>query len=107
MKKQFTAASILGTFCAPLVSFAQIINPLGSVSIPQIIATILSYIAQVGGVFAVIMFIWVGFKFVTAQGNTTKLQEARKMFFWTVIGVAILLGAQLLATIIVGTIKTL
>lgn len=91
----------------PLISFAQIINPLGSNDIPSIVSTVLTYITRIGGVVAIIAFIYTGFLFVRAQGSDTKLADAKKIFFYTVIGVAILLGAQLLAALVVGTIKSL
>jgi len=92
----------------PLVSFAQIQNPLGGVSdIPSFVARILGYVVRVGGIIAIFAFIYAGFRFVQARGNPTELKTAREIFKNTVIGVAILLGAQIIASIIVGTIKTL
>ncbi len=47
-------------------------------------------------VFPVIIFAWffTGFKFVAAQGNPTKLNEARSYLWWTLIGTVIILLAQ-------------
>ncbi len=84
-----------------------IINPLGDKSIPQIIDEVLTFITKVGAVVAILAFIWVGFLFVKASGNDAKLKEAKSIFFWTVIGVAILLGAKLLADLVAQTIISL
>lgn len=54
-----------------------------------------------------IMFIVSGFLFVTAGGDTKKLDNAKQTFFGTVIGAAIVLGAWALATAIAGTIQGL
>jgi hypothetical protein len=105
LKNITTFATLL--FSLPLLTFAQIMNPLKTTNVPQIVSMVLTYITRVGGVVAIIAFIWVGFLFVKAQGNQTKLTEAKNVFLYTVIGVAILLGAQLLATLVVGTIKSL
>jgi hypothetical protein len=44
---------------------------------------------------------------VTAGGNEEKLSKARQAFLWTVIGIAILLGAKVLSVVICGTINQL
>jgi len=97
----------LAIFSYPLFSFAQLMNPLGSDSIPNIVSTVMYFIVRVGAVVAVVAFIYVGFVFVRAQGKPEEIKKAKDMFFWTVIGVAILLGAQLLSQLVVGTIKSL
>ncbi len=98
------SASVLAFFM-PSVSFAQIQNPLpGITNIPNLVHTILGYVVQVGGVIAICAFIYSGFKFVQARGNEKGLEEAKNIFFYTCIGVAILLGAQVIASIVVGTI---
>jgi len=93
---------------APVFVFAQIANPLkGGTDIPKFISMILGYVVKIGGVVAIFAFIWAGFLFVRAQGNPKALDDARNVFINTCIGVAILLGAQLIASIIVGTLNSL
>jgi hypothetical protein len=82
-------------------------NPLKYDSICQLLTAVLRLVTQVGAIIAVIMIIWSGFKFISAQGNTTKLQEAKKTFFNVILGTAILLGASAIAQIIVRTIFTI
>ena len=53
---------------------------------------------------AVIAIIYSGFKLVTSRGNETKLEEAKRAFLYTTIGVAILLGAWAIAKVIENTI---
>ena len=96
---------------APEISSAQsqqgvIQNPLkGITDIPTLVATILGYVVRIGGVIAIFAFIYSGYKFVAARGNQDELSTAKTIFFNTCIGVAVLLGAQLIASIIVNTIK--
>lgn len=83
-------------------------NPLkGAGSISGFVTTILGYVVKIGGVIAIFAFIWAGFLFVRAQGNPAELEKARNVFINTCIGVAVLLGAQLIASIIIGTLNTL
>lgn len=90
----------------PMFAFAQIENPLGkNTTISGFVTSILGYITKIGGVVAVFAFIWSGFLFVQAQGKPDGLKNANTVFLNTCIGVAVLLGAQLIASIIIGTIK--
>ena len=58
----------------------------------------------VGGVVAVLYIMYSGFLMVTAQGNTTQIEKAKKGFFYAVIGTAVLLGAWVITEGIVSTI---
>ncbi|MBI2096420.1 MAG: hypothetical protein HYT43_02190 [Candidatus Taylorbacteria bacterium] len=80
-------------------------NPLKYDSIQGFIAAILDIVVNIGAVIAVFFFVYSGFLFVSARGDTEKLKTARATFFGTVIGTAILLGAKLIAEVIRGTIK--
>jgi SNF family Na+-dependent transporter len=61
----------------------------------------------IGGVLAVLAFIYSGFLYVTAQGNETKLATAHKALLYTAIGTAVLLGSWVLANVICNTIGKL
>ncbi len=83
-------------------------NPLGSVSdIPSLIQTIVDAVVQIGYYIVVIFIIYSGFLFVKARGNRTELEGAKKAFLYTVVGAAILLGAQILSSVISNTVSQL
>ena len=84
---------------------AIIKNPLCVNSIAGLIAVLLDLISKIGLVAALMMIIYSGFLFVTARGDTSKLETARKTFLYTVIGAAILLAANVIAGVIGATIK--
>jgi len=75
--------------------------------INQFVSGLIGLALQIGVPIAAIMIMYSGFMFVTAQGNSTKIEEAKKMFFYTVIGAAILLGAFVIRDVIEGTVKSL
>jgi hypothetical protein len=58
-------------------------------------------------VVAVCFIIYSGFLFVTARGKPEQITKAKTNFFWTIIGVAILLGARVIVSIITGTIESI
>ena len=66
---------------------------------------LLDIVFQIGSVFAVLFLMYVGFLFVSARGDPEKLQTARRAFLWTVIGIALLLGGRLVASIIGSTVS--
>lgn len=79
----------------------------GIASIPEFIKSILDIMIKVGIPVATIFIIWSGFSFITAQGDEGKLRKAKSGLFWASIGLAVLLGAWLIANAIVGTITQL
>lgn len=62
-------------------------------------------VMPVGGVLAVLAFIYSGFLYVMAQGNETKLKTANKAFLYTCVGTVLLLGAWVIAEVLQETLK--
>jgi TrbC/VIRB2 family. len=63
-------------------------------------------VLPIGGIVAVLAFIWSGFMFVTAQGDEKKIGDARNALWYTAIGTAILLGARVLTAVLENTLKS-
>ena len=85
-----------------------LINPLGAgTSLPVLLSDILQFVVRIGSIAVILMLVFVGFKFVTAQGNDSKLTDARSALLWTVIGALVLLGAQAISVGIQATVQAL
>ena len=82
-------------------------NPISSPSISLLIASVVQIILFVLTPIAILYLIYAGFLFVAARGNPTKLADARKNLIWTLVGIVILLGATVLATVIKNTLTAL
>ncbi len=84
-------------------------NPLNSnfSSVPAFIAGALKALAMIALPIITLFLVISGFLFVTAQGNQQKLDTAKKNFFYVIIGVVLILGAWILATLIAGTVSQL
>ena len=83
-------------------------NPLGDniTNIYDFVVYVLNNIVlPIGSVVVVIMIIYSGFLFVTARGNESKLESAKHILLYVVIGTAVLLGAVVIASAIKGTIQ--
>lgn len=97
---------------APRIIYAQgskYENPfnVGGVSIdnvPQALFTLVDAFLLILAPIAVVMIIYSGFLFVTAQGNETKLTVAKRTLLWAVVGLFLILGAKVLSEAIQATI---
>lgn len=85
-----------------------LVNPLkGISSLKDLLNAILKALIDIGTIVLILAFVWVGFSFVRAQGKPEELKKARSAFMWTIIGGAILLGAQAISEVISATVKSL
>jgi hypothetical protein len=83
-------------------------NPLSGVStIPDAINTILGIVIRIALPLIILAFIWSGLSFIFARGNPEKMKVAKNMFFYTVIGTMLILGAWVITNAIVGTVNSI
>lgn len=54
---------------------------------------------------AVLMLIWVGLQFVLAQGKPDRMKELKNWLLWIVVGVAIVIGARIIVTVVINTLE--
>jgi hypothetical protein len=85
----------------------RLVNPLGVDSICALIGVLLNAAIVIGIPIAVLFIVYAGFKFVLARGNPSQLTEARSNMLYTVIGIAIFVGASLIAKVIIATVEQL
>lgn len=85
---------------------ATICNPLHATSVTTVLTDVVNIAIPIGAVIAVIMFVYVGFKFIFAQGKPEKITDAWKWFAYVAIGTAILLGAKVIITIMESTLTS-
>lgn len=76
-------------------------------SVGGLIQAFLEIITYLFIIFAVLMFIYVGFQYVTnaAQGNAKKIEELHKQLLWLVVGVAVVIGARVIIQVVINTIS--
>ncbi|MBI2023635.1 hypothetical protein HYT01_03680 [Candidatus Giovannonibacteria bacterium] len=54
-----------------------------------------------------IFLVWAGFMFVTARGNEQQITKAKSLLFWTIIGAILIVGAVVLAEVVVNFAQSL
>ena len=86
-------------------SNTSIDNPLEATSLDGLVAKGMDIVIYIGAIVAVLAIIWVGFMYVKAMGKPEKIKDAHKAALYTAIGIAILVGAQVITTIIINTIN--
>ena len=98
--------------CSASVAFAAAgelnspLNPSIS-SIPAFISTALKVLVMVALPIISLFIVYSGFMFVIARGNESMLSEAKKNFFFVIVGSILILGAWVIATLIGGTVAQL
>lgn len=114
LKKNFVKITLF-TFLAfvaftPSISSAQcdpskgLCNPISYDTINDFIKAILEGALKIGMPIIALAIIYSGFLFVFAQGNESKLKEAKNALLYSLIGAAILLGAWSIAILISETV---
>jgi hypothetical protein len=109
--KKLSLILMAGLLTLPALTFAQ--DYTGGMEKPQTIVgsvqdlfvlfdKALGYAWAILSIIVVFMFLWAGFKFMTAQGDGTKVGDARKMVTWSLVGV----GVMLLAGSIMAIMRT-
>ena len=86
-------------------SVATLTNPLKVNSLGDLVKSgiqVFSYIAVLVGV---LMFVVVGLQYILARGNPQKMKDASKWLLGIVIGVAIVIGANVAITIVISTLS--
>lgn len=96
MKRNYlkVASSTLLMISLALPVFAQEQIPL---ELSTIINRIKTTIQGLGFIVAVLFIIWGGFQFMTAGGSEEKVAGARRLIMWAMVGLAVIVLAELLA----------
>lgn len=85
----------------------KLINPLKSDfggSIENLILSLVDLAIFAGTILVVFVFIWIGFKFVMAQGDPGAINEAKEWFLYAVIGTALLISSKVIVEIVKNTL---
>ena len=84
-------------------------NPIVPKDLFELIDRVLNYSLLIVIPLAALAIIIVGVRFVlaAASGNPGKIQQAKDLLFWTVVGTAVVVGALVIANAVVNFVKTL
>lgn len=99
----FLTISIIltGLFAADLVFAIQLTNPLGgTTTVTQLITQVSTYVRNIVGVIAVLMFVIAGIAFIVSGGKPERVALARRIAVWAAVGAGIALAADMLVNLV-------
>lgn len=85
----------------------KINNPLKVDTVQGAIKLFMDAVLKIAIPLIVIFFIWSGLSFVLARGNPEKIKTAKNMFWYTIIGTLLILGAWTITNAIIGTVNSI
>lgn len=88
----------------PTMTPVQLENPLRVDSLEDLLVALLNVFITLMIPVIVFFIIYSGFKYVTAQGNPGKIEEATTALMYAIIGGVLILGAVAIAQIIQSTV---
>ncbi len=108
-KKAIALTSLASLWALPAVALAYVFVPDAppktvAINILNVISGIFNLVWPITVAIVIIMFIIAGFQFLTAQGDPGKVAEARQSIIWGSAGVAVILLAFSMITLIRITI---
>jgi len=77
-------------------------DPLGGVSIPQLIGRVIAQALPLVGALFLLVFIWSGVLWLTAGGDSKKVESATKNMLNAAIGMAIVICAYMIVSVLMG-----
>ena len=78
-------------------------SPGGGATLQDFIGLLIKIIQAVGIPALVVAIIYAGYTLLTAGGNEVQITTGKVWIFWTLIGAAIILGAQVIADAVFNT----
>lgn len=83
----------------------QTASGLGDADLSTMIGTLVKAILSLLGVVAILIVLYGGFKWMTAAGDETKVDGAKKLIISGIIGIVIVVAAYAIASFVLGAIQ--
>lgn len=94
LKKTVLLITLFSFLIPNLTGAITIENPLKAESFEELIENLIDFIFWVAVVIVPLMIIIAGFYFLTAAGNPERVNTAKRIIFWSIVGFAIVLLAK-------------
>lgn len=104
MNRLYAALTALLALPMTVLADTLIQNPTSVNTISDFIVRILQAMVRLGLVVVAFFILLAGFMYISARGNSHKLDEAHENFKYVIYGAVLILGAWVIATIIGGTV---
>lgn len=81
-------------------------SELGNEDLTTTIGKLIAALLSVLGVIFLLLIIWAGFTWMTAQGDSKKVDKAKDILITSVVGLIILLSAYAISTFVIDQLAT-
>lgn len=88
------------------VSVIPLQNPLKADSIGALVKDFVDILSYIAVILAVLVIIYIGFSFVMARGRPEEMKRLKIWLGWTVIGVAVIIGARVIVDVVINTLSS-
>lgn len=109
MKKYLlTFVGSIGILLMPVMAFAQtqLTNPLGATDVRAIIANVIKGVLGFTGSLALLAFVYGGFLWITALGESKRIQKGTDIFVWATLGIIMISSAYVIVNAIFQAVLT-
>lgn len=109
MKKMLTTFSVFLLTSFPLLASAEtiyLINPLGETDPRLLAGRLVSATLSIIGTLTLLMFVYAGVLWITAQGEPKKVQRGKDIMVWATLGLAVIAGAYVAVQALVNAFTT-
>jgi len=96
--------TLLLGLASPVLADILLQNPLGNITFVGLVCRIVNYVAGLIAGLATLMLVWGGILFVVSAGNEGRLQTAKQILKYAIIGAAVALAGKGLIELIAGII---
>lgn len=80
-------------------------RPLGKVDLPQLMGRVIKSALGFAGIVALLMFIYGGFTYMTAAGESEKIEKGKNAVIWATIGLIALFSSYFIADFIIKLVQ--
>lgn len=83
---------------------ATLSDPLGGVSVPQLLGRVINAFLGLSGSLGLLVFIYGGFLWLTSGGSPEKITQGRNAIVWATLGLLLIFGAYAIVNFVLRTI---
>lgn len=80
-------------------------NPLGTTSPEELIGRVIKAVLSIVGSLALLMFIYGGFMWMTAQGSSEGVKKGQEIIKWSVAGLLLIFSAYIILRYVLGALQ--
>lgn len=85
-------------------SAVSLTDPLGGATPQILIGKVINAVLGLVGSIALAMFVWGGFSWMTAGGNTEKVQKGKDIIIWATLGLVVIFLSYALVNFVIANV---